>query len=461
MNPLPFIPWGGPVAKPLVAIILAAGEGTRMKSKVPKVLHPVGGKALIDYALEHAQSAGASRIFLVVGAHAEAVQSYVGKRAVPVVQKKRLGTGHAVQQVLPKLKGFTGDVLVIYGDSALLRPQTLMGLRQFHQFHGGAATLLTATVKDPFGYGRIVRDRDGKLEKIIEENDADEETRRIHEVNGGTYLFQAGALETALKKIKPKNAKGEYYLTDCVGELIWHEGKVEALTVPDSSEILGINDRAQWSEAHRLLNLRRVEDHQRQGVTFLNPATVEIGAEVMIGQDSIIEGGVTLEGAVVLNEGCRIESGSRVVNAQLGKQVTVRSSRVFDSRVGDGSDVGPNAYVRGGCEIGPGVHIGTNAELKNVQVKTGSKIGHFSYVGDAVLGKDVNVGAGCVFANFDGKKKHQTQIGDHVFLGSNSTLVAPLKIGPRAVIGAGSVVTRDVAPGSKVVGVPARPVKKK
>jgi bifunctional UDP-N-acetylglucosamine pyrophosphorylase/glucosamine-1-phosphate N-acetyltransferase len=449
------------MGKPLAAIILAAGEGTRMKSNLPKVLHPVGGKPMLDYALDHALEAGASKVYLVVGAHAQKVLAHAGKRVTAVVQKERRGTGHAVQSVMPGLKNFSGDLLVIYADSALLRPQTLMALSQFHRFHGGAATLLTASVAEPFGYGRIVRDRNGKIEKIIEEKDADEVTRRLLEVNGGAYLFKTPSLREALKKIRPKNAKGELYLTDAVGEMIWRDEKVEALTVPDAQEILGVNDRGQWAQAHRILTQRRIEAHQQNGVSFLNPSTVEIEDGVKIGRDSVIEGGVHLGGNTVIGPACRVESGSRLVNAKLGRQVTVKSSRISDSQIGDGSDVGPNAHVRAGSVIDQDVHVGTNAELKNAKLKRGAKAGHFSYVGDATLGRDVNVGAGCVFANFDGMKKHQTTVGDKAFLGSNSTLVAPLKIGAGAIVGAGAVVTKNVAAKTTVMGVPAKPLEKK
>jgi bifunctional UDP-N-acetylglucosamine pyrophosphorylase/glucosamine-1-phosphate N-acetyltransferase len=433
-----FNPWELNLAKPLIAIILAAGEGTRMKSKIPKALHSLAGKPMIDYALEAAAKAGASKIYLVVGAGAKQVSSYAGKRAQAVIQKERRGTGHAVQQVTPLLKGFSGDVFILYGDSPLLRPQTLMALSRLHRFQGSAATLLTASVAQPFGYGRIVRGPGGKIEKIVEEKDADEAVRRIHEVNGGAYLFNAPLLKEALAKIKPQNAKGEYYLPDAVAQMLQAGAKAEALIVPDSEEILGVNDRGQLAAADRVLNRRRIEAHQAAGVTFTLPGAVEVGEKVRIGADTVIEGGVHLEGDTVIGEGCRIETGSRLLNVKLGKNVTVKSSRISDSQIGDGSDVGPHAHVRGGSLISAGVHVGTNAELKNAKVSSGTQVGHFSYVGDASLGKNVNVGAGCVFANYDGKKKHACVVGDRAFLGSNSTLVAPVKIGAGAVVAAGA-----------------------
>lgn len=449
------------MAIPLVAVILAAGDSTRMNSKTPKVLHPLAGQPMIEYALHNAEALSPSKIFVVVGAQSQEVSDYIGKRAVPFLQKKRLGTGHAVAQILPKLKSFKGHVLVLHADACLVRHQTVMALRQFHLLQNAAATLLTARVDEPFGYGRIVRGGGGEVEKIVEEVNASEEERHINEINGGVYLFKAEVLAPSLKNIKPKSDNKEYYLPDAIPQILARGGKVHALMVPDRTEVLGVNNRNQFSRAHRLWNLRRVEEHQRDGVTFLNPKAVEIGPRVSIGRDAVIEGNVRLSGETVIGEDCRIEAGSVIDASKLGWGVVVRSSRIFDSQLGDGCDAGPFAHVRGGCVLDKYVHVGTSTELKNARIGAGSKAGHFSYVGDAVLGKDVNVGAGCVFANFDGKNKHESRVGNKVFLGSNSTLVAPVKIGDKAVIGAGAVVTKDVPAGITVVGVPAKPFPKK
>ncbi len=446
------------VAIPLVAIILAAGDSTRMNSQTPKVLHPIAGLPMIDYSLLNAEALSPSKIYAVVGS--KAVAGHLGKRAVPVFQKKKLGTGHAVEQVLPLLKSFKGHVLIHYADACLVRPQTVLALRQFHLLQKAEATLLTARVEDPFGYGRIVRGADGEVQKIVEEMETTEEQRRLNEINGGVYLFKSQALAPSLKNLKPKSANKEFYLPDTIAQILAQGGKVHALMVPDRSEVIGVNNRHQLAQAHRLWNIRRVEEHQRNGVTFLNPETVEVGPMVRIGRDSVIEGGVQLLGSTTLGKDCRVESGSVVQSSQLGSGVRVRSSRIMDSAMGDGCDAGPFAHVRGGCVLGKDVHVGTNSELKNARIASESKVGHFSYVGDAKLGKGVNVGAGCVFANYDGKNKHECQVGDRVFLGSNSTLVAPVKIGTGAVVGAGSVVTRDVPAGLTVVGVPAKPLKK-
>ncbi len=448
------------MAEPLVAILLAAGKGTRMNSKIPKVLHEVAGQPMVEYALQNALAAGAFRVYAVVDSNSGETVRYLGKRVVPIVQKKKLGTGHAVQQALPYLKSFRGNVLVLCADACLVRPQTVQALRQFHRLQNGALTLLTARVEDPYGYDRILRGSEGQVERIVDEREANETERRINEINAGVYLFKAKALTAALKQLKPNNVKGEYYLTDTIHLVLSSGERVDALMVPDRSEVLGVNDRSQLARAHRTLNLRRIEEHQGNGVTFLAASTVEIGPRVIIGCDTVIGGNVRLAGETSLGERCRVEPGSFVDSSILGRGVTVKSSRIVESRLGDNCDAGPFAHIRGESRLGDNVHVGTNTELKNARIGNGSKVGHFSYVGDAVLGKDVNVGAGCVFANFDGKKKHESRVGDGAFLGSNSTLVAPVRIGAKAVVGAGAVVTRDVPARTTVVGVPAKPVQK-
>jgi bifunctional UDP-N-acetylglucosamine pyrophosphorylase / glucosamine-1-phosphate N-acetyltransferase len=449
-----------PVASSTVAILLAAGEGTRMVSKSPKVLHEVAGLPMLEYALRNAERLSPSRVLAVLGAGSSQVRSYLGKRAVSVLQSKRRGTGHAAQQALPYLRGFKGDVLVVHADACLVRPQTVLALRQFHRLQGSEVTLLTARVDSPFGYGRILRGGQGEVMGIVEEKDATDPQRRLNEINAGVYFFKGPALAKALSALKPREG-GELYLTDTVHGVLSQGGKAQALMVPDRTEVFGINDRAQLAQAHRLLNLRRVEDHQREGVTFLDPFSVELGPDVVIGRDCVIEGGVKLLGGTRLGEDCRVGSGSLLSGAKLGRSVIVKASRVVDSELKDGCDAGPFAHIRGGSVLEAGVHVGTNAELKAVRVGSGSKVGHFSYVGDAVLGKQVNVGAGCVFANFDGKRKHACRVGDGAFLGSNSTLVAPLSVGAQAVVGAGAVVTQDVSAKVTVVGVPAKPVGRK
>ena len=449
------------MAFPVVAVILAVEESSRMNSQIPKALHLLAGQPLIDYALDNAQSLSPSKIFAVVESLHNEVAHHLAPRARLVVQKKSLGTGHEAQQLLPFLRSYKGHVLILCADACLIRPQTVLALRQFHLLQKADATLLTARVEDPFGYGRIVRGAGGEVEKIVEEKEALEEERRINEINGGIYFFKSQALFQTLRKLKPPQGRKELFLTDIIPEILRQGGKVHALMVPDRAEVLRIHNRQEFAEAHRLLNLRRVEELQGYGVTFLNPPTVEIGPWVVIGQDSVIEGNVALLGSTSIGRNCRIESGSLVVDSEIAAKVIVRSSRILESRMQEGCDAGPFAHVRGGCRLDKQVHVGTNTELKNAKIGRGTKVGHFSYVGDATLGKDVNVGAGCVFANFDGKQKHECQVGDKVFLGSNSTIVAPVKIGSGAVIGAGAVVTKDVPAGVTVVGVPAKALKRK
>jgi bifunctional UDP-N-acetylglucosamine pyrophosphorylase/glucosamine-1-phosphate N-acetyltransferase len=322
------------VAVPFVAILLAAGESTRMNSKTPKVLFPVGGQSMIDYALQNAEALSPLKIYAVVGAKSGEVMKHLGKRAVPIPQKQRLGTGHAVQQVLPHLKSFKGNVLILYADACLVRTQTVLALRQFHLLQKASATLLTARVESPFGYGRIVRGKEGEVERIVEETHATPEERRLNEINGGVYFFKAPALVQALKNLKPAKGQREFYLTDIIPLVLNQGGKVHALMVPDRTEVLGINNRNQLAQAHRLLNLRRVEEHQRAGVTFLNPKMVEIGPRVSIGRDTLIEGNVQLSGETVIGQECRIESGSVIQSSRLGRGAVVKASRITESQIG-------------------------------------------------------------------------------------------------------------------------------
>ena len=444
----------------LTAVLLAAGEGLRFNSKHPKLLHPLAGWPMLDYGLAMAEAAGASKIYLVVPSLNHPVAKHAGKRVIPVAQSKPLGSADAVKKALQASKA-SGDLLVLYGDVPLLRPQTVQALRQIHQLNGAAATLVTAFMADPFGYGRVVRGNDGSVIRVVEEKDCNAEERKLREINGGAYLFQAALLGPALDKVGSANAGREFYLPEVVQHLIAEGKPTQALTVPDASEVLGVNTRQQAAAAHRILNRRRVAEWERKGVTFLDAKTTELGPDVELGRDTVIEGNVKIEGATKIGEDCLIESGSLIVNSKLGKGVSILASRIIDSVMADDSDAGPNAHVRGGCVIGAEAHVGTGTEMKGVKFGADSKAGHFSYIGDAVIGKGVNVGAGCVFANYDGKKKHVTKVGDGAFLGSNSTLVAPVTIGSKAVVGAGAVVTKNVPAKATVVGVPAKAVGKK
>jgi len=448
------------VAVPFIAIVLASSDDVPLNSAKTMELTQVAGLPMIEYALRNAEALSPSKIFVTVGPGSTDLVSYLGKRALPVRLQARQGSAGAVRRVLPFLKGFRGNLLILYADDCLTRPESVLALRQFQLLQKSEAALLTARIENPFRYGRIVRGGGDGVERIVQEDDATEEIRRIKEVNAGVYLFQAPSLFRALKALGHVEGGKDLSITEAIPHVIEGGGRVQALMLPDRSEVLGISHRGQLSWAHRILNLRRVQEHQRRGVTFLNPQTVEVGPEVLIGRDTVIEGNVRISGEAVIGKDCLVESGSVLHNVKLGRAVVIKSSRIYDSRLGDGCDAGPFAHVRGGCRLDKNVHVGTNAELKGSRVGSGSKVGHFSYVGDAKIGRNVNVGAGCVFANFDGKRKHETLVADQVFLGSNSTLVAPVRIGKGAVVGAGAVVTKDVPAGLRVAGVPARPMKK-
>jgi bifunctional UDP-N-acetylglucosamine pyrophosphorylase / glucosamine-1-phosphate N-acetyltransferase len=449
------------VAVPLAVVVLAGGENSRNFSKTPFYLLPVAGRPMVEHALLNAEALHPSKTFVVMDSSSRELASHVGKRAIPVFQKKDRGSGAAVLRVLRRLRNGKGNVLILHADDCLTPPPLVLALRQFHLFQDSAAAFLTARLKSPFRYGRVVRGPGGDVERIVEEDDATEEQRRITEVQAGVYCFKAQALFQALKTMESAAGARPFHMTQTVPHVRARGGKVQALTAPDQTEVFGISRPEHLTWAHRILNLRRVREHQAGGVIFLDARTVDIDPAVVIGRGAVIEGNVKLLGGTRVGEGARIESGSVVQSSRLGREVVVKASRISDSVLGDGCDAGPFAHVRSGCVLEESVHVGTNTELKNVRMGKKSKAGHFSYVGDAVLGRGVNVGAGCVFANYDGKSKHGCRVGDGAFLGSNSTLVAPVGIGAKAVVAAGAVVTRNVAPGTRVAGVPARPMGKK
>lgn len=436
-------------------VILAAGQGTRMKSDRPKVLHPVGGRPMLLHVLRSVWEAGCHEPVVVVGHGGEMVRSLVEQSPFSAarfaVQEQQLGTGHAVLQareLLPKV----GTVLVVCGDTPLLRPATLRAVIEEHQRGGFAATVLTAHLSDPTGYGRVIRGPGSRLERIVEEKDATPEERAIKEVNAGIYAFDLAHLWPALERITPDNAQGEYYLPDVIGLLCVEGRAVGTFSCPDSQEILGVNSRRQLAEVEAVLRRRKAEELMEAGVTIIDPEATYVDVGVTVGRDTVIFPFTFLEGETVVGERCIIGPQCRIVDSRLGDEVQIQYSLVYESTVGRGVRVGPFAYLRPQTEVADGAKIGDFVELKKARIGPGSKVPHHSYVGDAVVGAGVNIGAGTITCNYDGREKHQTVIEDEVFIGSNTNLVAPVRVGKGAYIAAGSTITRDVPPYSLGIG---------
>ncbi|MCK8824917.1 bifunctional UDP-N-acetylglucosamine diphosphorylase/glucosamine-1-phosphate N-acetyltransferase GlmU [Fuchsiella alkaliacetigena] len=439
----------------LAVVVLAAGKGTRMKSELPKVLHKVCGKAMVEHILFAAQDLNPERSIVVVGYKGEIVKAELESLEVDFAyQKQQLGTGHAVMQVEEFLQDFEGSVLVLCGDTPLLTAETLSNLVEKQQQQGVAA-VLTTEVDDPSWYGRIVRDSSGDLVKIVEEEDATPEERQIQEINTGTYCFDSQYLFKALQEIEADNAQGEYYLTDVIEVLTYEGENVAAELAVDSAETLGVNTRRHLATAEKRLRKRVCNKHLAAGVTIIDPENTFIDSEVEIEQDTVIYPYTIIEGATQIGSNCTIGPHSRIIDSQLAAGVEVQNSVIKKAKVGAEVQIGPFAYLRPGTELEAGVKIGDFVEIKKSKVAQRTKIPHLSYVGDAEIGEDVNIGAGTIIANYDGQEKHRTEIGDQAFIGSNSTLIAPLNIGKSAITGAGSVVTKDVAADSLVLGVPA------
>ncbi|MGH2426262.1 MAG: bifunctional UDP-N-acetylglucosamine diphosphorylase/glucosamine-1-phosphate N-acetyltransferase GlmU [bacterium] len=443
------------------AVVLAAGKGKRMKSDLPKVLHRVSGQALVTYVLETLRAAGVEDPIIVVGHGAEGVRAIGGPRARFVDQVEQRGTGHAVMQALPLLPQQTQQsdpVLVLYGDTPLLTPDTIRALLEQHRSSEAAVTMLTAELSDPTGYGRIIRDGDGRVQRIVEDADASSEEKQVREINAGTYVYNPAALREALKGLVPHNAQGEYYITDTVSWLLSRGRTVSAL-LGTPEETMGINSRRELAQVEAVMRRRILEGLMDQGVTIIDPLTTYVHAGVVVGRDSVIHPQCHLEGTTRIGSGCVIGPQARLVDSTLLDQVTVVASTVEGSIVGEGTRVGPYSHLRPGTQVGRFVEIGNFAEMKNATVGDYTKVHHQSYLGDATIGERVNIGAGTVTCNYDGKGKYPTVIEDGAFIGSDTMLIAPVRIGKGAVTGAGSVVNKDVPPGALAVGVPARVIK--
>jgi bifunctional UDP-N-acetylglucosamine pyrophosphorylase/glucosamine-1-phosphate N-acetyltransferase len=443
----------------ITSIILAAGKGTRMRSDLPKVLHPLLGKPMFQYALETARQVTGLEPVMVIGHQAEAVRRVLGNQARFVVQEPQLGTGHAVQQTESLVNGQTDLVLVTSADMPLLTAETLNALVEKQAHNRGSFSMLTVIRPDARGFGRILRDDHDQVVEIVEEAQATPEQLQIHELNVGAYCFDAQWLFEALPRIS-LSPKGEYYLTDLVAIAVAQGKPVQALVAHDVAETIGINTRIHLAEAQALLRQRINRHWMLAGVTLEDPASTYIEPGVRIGRDTLILPNSHLQGNTVVGKNCTIGPNSVIQNTRMGDRCKIRASVLESAVLEDDVDVGPFAHLRKGAYLASGVHMGNFGEIKNSYLGAGTKMGHFSYMGDATIGPGVNIGAGTITCNYDGREKHPTEIGAGVFIGSDTMLVAPVKLGKGARTGAGAVVTKDVAEDTLAVGVPARSIRK-
>ncbi|MDD6203814.1 MAG: bifunctional UDP-N-acetylglucosamine diphosphorylase/glucosamine-1-phosphate N-acetyltransferase GlmU [Firmicutes bacterium] len=427
-------------------IILAAGQGTRMKSTMPKVLHKVCGRALVEHVLTACSGTGKPAV--VIGNGSEMVRGLLGDSVRYAMQEQRKGTGHAVMECFRQLDIDTEYTLVCAGDMPLITAQTLQELCK--RAEGLGACVLSACMDNPFGYGRIIRNQDGTFKKIVEQKDATAQEAEVREVNTSVYVFRTELLRSALKQITPANAQGEYYLTDCL-EIISREAPIGVMCLDDPDEAFGINDRVQLAQAEAIMRRRINCGHMKNGVTLTDPDNTYIEAGVSIGADTVIYPGSYIGTGTVIGSRCVLRGANRIENSVIGDGVSVEASTLLSCRVGDGTTVGPNAYLRPGAVIGRKARIGDFVEIKNASVGDGSKVSHLSYVGDADVGSGCNIGCGVVFVNYDGKHKFRSVVGDRVFVGSNANIVAPVHLADGAYIAAGSTVTRDIPSGALCV----------
>lgn len=441
-------------------IIMAAGQGTRMVSSLPKVLHAVNGKSLILYSIDAAKAAGSDKPVVVIGNGAELVKQTIGDGARFALQEQRLGTAHAIMAAGNLLQDESGLVLVIAGDMPLLTSGTLKELVQKQENNSGPLTMLTVHSNDPRGFGRILRDVQGNIAAIVEEAQASAEQLKIDELNVGAYCFNADWLWKALKKIK-LSPKGEYYLTDLIEIAVSEGSRIESICLEDEEEALGVNNRIHLADAERIIRRRTNQALMLQGVTMIDPNLVYVEDGVIIGRDTVLHPNTHLTGKTVIGESCEIGPNTIIDNSSIGDHCHLLASVIEGAVVEDNVGMGPFCHLRKGAHLGKGVHMGNFGEVKDSTLSAGVKMGHFSYIGNATIGENVNIGAGTITCNFDGEHKFPTEIGEGAFIGSDTMLVAPLKIGRGAKTGAGSVVTHDVADGEVVVGVPARKLKDK
>ena len=428
----------------LKALILAAGKGTRMKSELPKVIHKVNGIPMVKKILNELEKLETEENILILGHKKEEILKELGNIKY-VVQEEQLGTGHAIMQAESLLKDYDGDVMILCGDTPLLRYETLKKMYETHKKSGVATTILTSIYENPFGYGRIVKSGE-KVKAIVEEKEADEETKKIKEVNAGVYCCNAKELFEALKKVTNNNEKGEYYLTDIVRIQVGEGKEVASFVLEDNREILGVNSKVELAEASKILRERKNISLMEEGVILIDPNTTYIEESVKIGKDTVIYPTVTLQGNTVIGENCEIIGCTRIIDSTLGNDIRIESSVIEESIVDDKVTMGPFAHLRPKSHLKEKVHIGNFVEVKKSTLEYGVKAGHLTYLGNATVGKDTNIGAGTITCNYDGVNKFDTVIGENVFIGSDTMLVAPVNIGDKAITGAGSVITKDVAP---------------
>lgn len=426
------------------AVVLAAGQGTRMKSKLYKVLHPVCGKPMVQHVVDQLNTLQLNELITVVGFGAEKVQDQLGKDSHYVVQKEQLGTGHAVLQAEDILADKEGTTVVVCGDTPLLTSETLQKLLDHHDREQAKATILTAHAEDPTGYGRVIRGGNGQVERIVEQKDASDEEQAIQEINTGTYCFDNQALFQALQNVSNDNVQGEYYLPDVIEILKSDSETISAYQTPDFSESLGVNDRVALSKAEILMKERINERHMRAGVSIIDPTNTYIGPDVKIGQDVIVYPGSVLEGETIIEEDAVIGPHSTIKDCFVGKETVIKQSVATDSRIGKRVQVGPFAHIRPASSLGDDVKVGNFVEVKKATFGDGSKASHLSYIGDAKVGNGVNIGCGTITVNYDGQNKHLTTIEDDAFIGCNSNLIAPVKVGKGAYVAAGSTINEDV-----------------
>ncbi|WP_214697186.1 bifunctional UDP-N-acetylglucosamine diphosphorylase/glucosamine-1-phosphate N-acetyltransferase GlmU [Exiguobacterium sp. s160] len=426
------------------AVILAAGKGTRMKSKLYKVLHPVLGKPMVEHVVDQLDQIGVSRQIVIVGHGAEAVQDTLGTRVEYAVQEEQLGTGHAVQMAEAELAGKAGSTLVVCGDTPLLTAETLEALLAHHEAQQAKVTVLTAIADDATGYGRVVRGEDGNVTKVVEHKDASETELAINEINTGTYVFDNELLFDALKQVGNNNAQGEYYLPDVISIAKEAGEVVAAHTAPTFDETIGVNDRVALSQAEAIMRKRTNERLMREGVTFMDPASTYISPDVVIGSDTIIYPGTVILGKTTIGSECVIGPNSDIRNSVIEDHAVVRQSVVTDSKIGEAAQVGPFAHLRQQAVLGANTRVGNFVEIKKSSVGDGAKASHLSYIGDASIGERVNLGCGSITVNYDGKNKFETVVEDDAFVGCNVNLIAPVKVGKGAIVAAGSTITNDV-----------------